>query len=300
MKRIFQIGILALIGLIAIGFALHRFERYHRSRIDQVKEMERRYWKEQSDLLEAQLATLEQEIKNLKVSKRTRTKVSEVFKEDPQKLMFPEEELTLEKAVYQLVTFFSYLDQQDYIKSHQLNGGSQQAFRQAIDSLLKSPPLYTAELANLTNLTRNLDHFKTTLGEASAGIFSEIFSNETELIEPVLHAFYYWIELCKNNSNNILACPMPSQLYEYASFFLGTFAGRNYLFESNPKLRVLINYYSVLIVDHSLDEQINPNGIDIRQHILSTMQEIDLQKDLVGLEGYQEKLKLLAKKYKLI
>jgi hypothetical protein len=53
-------------------------------------------------------------------------------------------------------------------------------------------------------------------------------------------------------------------------------------------------------VDRALDEQNNPNGIDIREHILSALRAISLQKDLVGLEGYQEKLKLLARKYQLI
>ena len=300
MKRILQIGILILIGLVIIGFALHRFDRYHRSRIDQVKVMERRYWQQQTDQLEAQLTKLEKEIKDLKVSKKTRTKVSDVFKEDPQKLMFPEGEPTLEMAVYQLVTFFSYLDQQDYIKAHQLKGGSQLLFRQTIELLLQNLPMFNAELATISNLTRNLDHFQSVLGKESAAIFSEIFANETELLEPVLQAFYYWVNLCENNPNNIIACPKLPQLYEYASFFLGTFAGRNYLFESNPKLRVLLNYYSVLIIDRALEDQTNPNGIDIRQHILSTLQSINLQKDLVGLEVYQEKLKSLARKYQLI
>ena len=300
MKRILQIGILVLVILIVGGFALHRFEQYHRNRINQVKALERRYWEEQNEQLEAQLDKLEQEIKNLKVSPKTLEKVSEVFKEDPQKLMFPEGEPTLEKSVYQLVTFFSYLDQQDYIKARQLSGGSQQAFRQAIETLLQAPPLFTAELANLENLTNNLKHFQAVLGEPSTDLFKEIFSNESELLEPMLHAFYHWIELCEDNPNNIIACPKLAQLYDYASFFLGTFAGRNYLFESNPKLRVLINYYSVLVIDRALDEQNNPNGIDIRQHILSSLRAISLQKDLVGLESYQEKLKLLARKYQLI
>ena len=300
MKRILQIGILILMVLIVGGFALHRFEQYHRSRIDQVKALERRYWKEQNKQLEAQLDKLEQEIKNLKVSTKTREKVSEVFKEDPQKLMFPAGEPTLEKAVYRLVTFFSYLDQQEYVKARELTGGSQQAFRQAIEALLKNPPLYSAELANLENLTNNLEHFQAVLGKPATGLFKEIFANESELLEPVLHAFFYWIELCEDNPNNIIACPMLPQLYDYASFFLGTFAGRNYLFESNPKLRVLINYYSVLIIDRALDEQNNPNGIDIRQHILSSLRAISLQKDLVGLDSYQERLKLLARKYQLI
>jgi len=300
MKRILQIGILILIGLMAVGFALHRFERYHRGRIDQVKEMERRYWQQQTDQLEAQLDNLEKEIKDLKVSKKTRTKLSDVFKEDPQKLMFPEGQPTLEMAVYQLVTFFSYLDQQQYIKAHQLRGGSQQLFRQSIEQLLQNLPMFNAEMATISNLARNLDHFQSVLGKDAAGIFSEIFTNETELLEPVLQAFYVWFDLCENNPNNIIACPKLPQLYEYASFFLGTFAGRNYLFESSPKMRVLLNYYSVLIVDRALDDQTNPNGIDIREHILSTMQSINLQKDLVGLEVYQEKLKSLARKYQLI
>lgn len=300
MKRILQIGILTLIVLMAIGFGLHRFERYHRNQIDLVKAMERRYWKEQSDQLEAQLTKLEQDIQNLKVSSKTREKVSEVFKEDPLKLMFPEGDPTLEKSVYKLVTFFSYLDQQEYIKARQLPGGSHQAFRQAVELLLQNTPMFTAELANLENLTRNLNHFQSVLKKPATDLFREIFASETALVEPVLHAFYHWIELCEDNPNNIIACPLLPQLYEYASFFLGTFGGRNYLFESSPKLRVLINYYSILVVDHALDEQINPNGIDIRQHILSSMREINLQKDLVGLDGYQEKLKLLARKYQLI
>lgn len=299
MKRILQIGILVLILLMVGGFALHRFETYHRSRIDQVRAFERKYWMDQNEQLEEQITRLEGEIENLKVSPRTRQKVSEVFKADPQKLLLPEGEPSLEKSVYQLVTFFSYLDQQDYIQDRQLAGGSQQAFRQAIESLLETTPLFTGELATLDSLTQNLNHFQTVLGEPAAELFEEIFSKESELLEAVLLAFFHWIVLCEKNPNNIIACPTLSQLYDYASFFLGTFAGRNYLFESHPKLRVLISYYSILIVDRALDEQNNPNGIDIRPHIQSSLQAIRLQKDLVGLDGYREKLKSLAKKYQL-
>ena len=289
-----------LVALIGIGFALHRFEQYHRSRINQIKEAERRYWQEKSERLEAQLGELEGEIKNLKVSKETRTKVSEVFKEDPQQLMFPKGEPTLEKTVFQLVTFFAYLDQQDYVKARKLEGGSQQAFRRALEKLLRNPPLFNGELADISSLNRNLKHFQTVLGEPAADLFSDIFSKENEILEPVLNAFFHWFQLCEQNPNNMLECPKLAELYDYASFFLGTYAGRNYLFESDPKLRVLLNYYSILIIDRALDEQINPNGIDIRQHILSSLRAISLQKNLVGLDGYQETLKSLAKKYKLI
>jgi hypothetical protein len=299
MKRILQIGILVLIFLMVGVFALHRFEEYHRSRINQVKAFERKYWMDQNKQLEEKIARLEGEIKNLKVSPGTRQKVSEVFKEEPRKLIFPEGEPTLEKTVYQLVTFFSYLDQQDYVKDRQLNGGSQQAFRQAIEALLEAPPLFTAELATLDSLTQNLNHFRTVLGEPATELFKEIFSNESELLETVLNAFYHWSDLCEENPNNIIACPTLPRLYDYASFFLGTFAGRNYLFECHPKLRALINYYSILIVDRALDAQNNPNGIDIRQHIRSSLRSIRMQKDLVGLDGYLETLKSLAKKYQL-
>ncbi len=300
MKQILKIGIIALIAVLAGAFALNRFQRYHHSRIDQVKELERRYWQEQTDQLEGQLARLEEEIEKLQVSEQTRTKVTEVFKEEPLKLMFAEGELTLEKTVFQLVTFFAYLDQQEYVKAHAPGGGSHQIFRQALDKLLQHPPMYNEELANLDNLNRNLSHFEAVLGKDAVRFFSDVFNNETELLEPLLNAYDSWSQLCESHSNSVLTCPRLPQLYDYASFFLGTFAGRNYLFESNPKLRVLLTYYSVLILDRAIDEQLNPNGLDIRQHILSALRAVDLQKDLVGMEVYQSKLKLLARKYRLI
>ncbi len=299
MKRILLFGILLLVVLIVGGFGLRRFEQFYRRQVVQVKAEERQYWQDKTGQLKAQLGRLEEEIKYLKLSEQTRRKVSGVFKDDPFKVLLPEEDTTPEKAVFQLVTFFAYLDQQDYVKTYKLPGGSQQAFRMAVAQLLQNPPLFSAELLSLKNLGRNLGHFRSVLGRRPAAFFAEVFSRETELLEPVLRAFFFWFTHCRREDSGILDCPSLPQLYEYASFFLGTFAGRNYLFETHPKLRVLLTYYSVLVIDRALDERLNPNGIDIRPHIANAMAAMDSQKDLIGLKDYQATLKKLAGKHQL-
>ena len=92
-------------------------------------------------------------------------------------------------------------------------------------------------------------------------------------------------------------CPSLETLYEYAGFFLNTLAGRSYLMRRNSRQRLLITYYSILILDKANEETVNRYGIDILPHLDFLASEINSQKDLVHKKHYLAKLGSLKEKY---
>ena len=88
-------------------------------------------------------------------------------------------------------------------------------------------------------------------------------------------------------------------MYQYAGFFLTTLGGRSYLLRRDSKLRILINYYSILILDLANNEKMNSVGIDIRNHIELLFIDLSNQKGLVYCDGYLNELEALKTKYNL-
>jgi hypothetical protein len=89
------------------------------------------------------------------------------------------------------------------------------------------------------------------------------------------------------------------QLYVYACFFLETFGGRSYLLRRDSKVRILILYYCVLIIDQANIHGVNSNGLDIRPHIKLVLDDVTHQIGLNYKNQYFIKLETLRKKYRL-
>jgi hypothetical protein len=87
------------------------------------------------------------------------------------------------------------------------------------------------------------------------------------------------------------------RLYDYAGYVLNTLGGRSYVLRRESKMRMLVKYYAILIVDRANDEKYNRYGIDVRPYIDYLFYDIANQKGLTYRERYLTRLTVLRDKY---
>jgi hypothetical protein len=196
--------------------------------------------------------------------------------------------------------FFEHLDTRDYIKGYRLKGISLEHFSRLISKLIANPPIIVRETDDLFAILNNMAHLYRVLGAQDVLLVKDILSHERELIEPILMLFERWSIIgpqCTDTDMPI-SLPLPG-LYQYAGFFLNTLGGQSYLLRRQTNIRVLLRYYSVLILDRANSEGINIYGIDIRYHLNSIIDELDIAKDLSGRQDYLSNLFRIQEKYQV-
>ena len=202
-----------------------------------------------------------------------------------------------EKVESQLGSFFNYLNSQSYMADRNIKGGSAGFFRECAARLLADPPVNIAEMQDMFRLVKNVTHFYRVLGKDRLLLAKDIMNSEDRVLEPALGVLYTRIVECKR--------PLPGdnvplsieRVYDYAGYFLNTLGGRSYLMRRESKLRLLVTYYSILIVDHANDEKFNRYGIDLRPYIDYLFYDISNQKGLAYRERYLTRLTALRDKY---
>jgi hypothetical protein len=194
-----------------------------------------------------------------------------------------------------MTAFFTYLDRQDYILSHELEGGTWNLFQQVVKELSATPPLVTGEMKDFSSLIQHLAHFYRVLGRERIELITEFMQHESEIIESVMATFFAWLTSGDRCKDQIAKPPSLEVLYEYAGFFLNTLAGRSYLLRRNSKIRMLTTYYSVLILDRANEETLNRYGIDIRPHIELSLYDISNQRGLIHQKKYLAELEAIRK-----
>jgi hypothetical protein len=198
---------------------------------------------------------------------------------------------------HRIRAFFAYLDEQPYVQAYNLEGGTYLQYQIAINKLSSKPPTITGEMQSLYTMVRNVAHFYRVMGKKPVYLTREILQNESEVIEPVMQTFYSWYIMDDGGKSTLGGRPSPEIMYEYAGFLLNTLGGRSYLLRRSPKIRALITYYCVLVLDRANDEELNSKGIDIRPYIKSALMEIKNQIGLIYQKDYITKLSELSLKY---
>ncbi len=193
--------------------------------------------------------------------------------------------------------FFSYLDQQEYLRPFDLKVPSQAYFVALAAKLLNNPPIVSGESNDLYTMLKNMAHFFRVIGRDNILLIKTILDRERDKIEDVAAELYQWtaIGACGNEQFKLNA-PLP-QLYEYAGFFLNTMGGRSYLFRRDSRSRLLVDYYAILIIDRANSKQLNKYGIDIRPIIPRLIQDIKSSNQLIYKEKYLDHLYDLQVKY---
>ena len=204
---------------------------------------------------------------------------------------------SLEKTDRLINDFFTYLDHQSYVQSHNLSGGSRKQFFQICESLLADSPVTTRETDSLNYLLKNVYFFYRTLGKKRIILINDVLRNESDIVEPLMRLFYLRFTAPDSISDGRSVCPTLEQMYEYVSFFLETLGGQSYLFRRDPRIRILAQYYCVLMIDAAIEQGHNPNGIDIRPHVRHMLDEISDQKNLIYKNDYLVALEKLKRKY---
>lgn len=197
-----------------------------------------------------------------------------------------------------ILLFFEHLDSQNYIREYSMKGSTRDHMNGIIKKLIANPPVVVRETDDLFAILNNMAHFFRVLGPKDILLIKDILINERELIEPTMALFYKWSEIepdCLNKNLNI-KLPLLG-LYEYAGYFINTLGGQSYLFRRSLHLRLLIRYYSILIIDRANSVDANRYGIDIRYTLDALIAELQTNGDLENSQDYLENLIRLQDSY---
>jgi hypothetical protein len=291
------------VGIVILGalsfFAYKNFMTWQKGSLEKAVKQEQQLWQDKTSGLEKEVRLLQQELEAVKSTTYPKEKAAEAFGKEPEKIYQKERKVSFEEIEREIASFFRYLDNQAYIASYGLKGGTYKEYQKTVDSLSKNPPIITGEMDSLHRLLKNMAHLFRVSGKNRIKLANDILNNESDIIEPVMRIFYLWFTLKDGSKQKIKGRPSFQVLYEYSGFFLNTLAGRSYLLRRDPKVRTLTYYYCVLIIDQANDEKFNSYGLDIRPHIQKSYDEIRSQIGLVNQKMYISTLETLKQKYNL-
>jgi len=196
-----------------------------------------------------------------------------------------------------LSNFFNEIDKKEYIEPFGLDEPSLEYFTALATQLLDNPPVVVRESDDLFTILKNTAHFFRIIGKDNILLIKTILDREADQIEDVADELYQWT-VTGSCSSKILPLNAPlEKMYEYAGFFINTMGGRSYLFRRDSRSRLLVNYYSILIIDRTNNENMNRYGIDIKTSIKQLIQEIETTNNLIYKESYLDTLYALMEKY---
>lgn len=202
------------------------------------------------------------------------------------------------RALTGITSFYDHLDQQPYLRESQLGAPSSVYFSRLIQKMLDTPPIVTGETADLFSIIKNTSHFFRVIGKDDILTLKTVISREKSSYEELLADFYALSHRPEALRREFAIELKEDSLYDYAGFFLTTMGGRLYLFRRDASLRMLVSYYSILIVEEANRLGKNRHGIDVRpvvEQLISEMENSGSQ--LTFKEHYLDNLYNLKEKY---
>jgi len=186
--------------------------------------------------------------------------------------------------------YFQYLDTKKYIQNLKLGETSFARFKQVMDRLAAKPPIPAGEGVDPAIMVKNIYFFCRALDKKDLALIKQVVSHDRDTLEDNMGMFYQWLMLGESCPDPGNVRPSFEVLYRYAGFFLNTTGGRAYMFRRGLKVRLLVSYYSVLIIYQADKAGKNNYGIDVLPHIRMLMEEMGNYPNLIYKEGYLETL----------
>jgi hypothetical protein len=197
-----------------------------------------------------------------------------------------------------IAAFYSHLDQQEYLRTFHFDAPSEIYFSRLIQKMLDTPPVVSGETNDLYTVLQNTAHFFRIVGRENMLALKAIISNEQKSYEGIMADFYSISRQPDHLRESFSIALNEDALYDYAGFFLTTMGGRLYLFRRDSSLRMIVNYYAILVVDEAVQTRRNRHGIDIRPVIDNLIGEIENSGNQLQLkEQYLDNLYDLKEKY---
>ena len=194
-------------------------------------------------------------------------------------------------------TFFRYLDHQDYVRDLVPEADMHARFEKILKRLAATPPYPAENISDPEHMIRNITHFFHILKKEDLQLIKEIIDNEHDSMEIDVRMFFKWLSLRDRCPSPEELKPSMESLYQYAGFFLNTIGGRAFLFRRTSALRLLISYYSLLVLHEADKMGENRYGLDIYPHIAPVKNEIANYPVFQFQQEYIEQLSRLEEYY---
>jgi hypothetical protein len=283
-------------AVIAIGlFGFHWIYQWHHSRLQHAVQDEKKECLQKIAQLEEEIDQLAQEVGSHRSAANVDLRnVFGVIKPDA---LGKIDEVDCQKITSQAIAFFRYLDSKGYLMRPGVELQAEEMFAEIGSKLAAHPPVNVGEMEDIYSLIRNMTHFYRLLGKDRLNALRDVFASESVVLEPAMSVMFAWVTTCKSGNPTGKGQIQLDTLYQYACYFLNTLAGRSYLLRREGKVRLLVNYYALLIVDMANSAKRNSLGLDIRPHMDYVFYDLNNQKGLLYRDRYLTRLAVLRNKY---
>jgi len=207
----------------------------------------------------------------------------------------PPPPMSCSQAAGSLRSFVDSLEKKDYIKEFKLKQPLRKHLDGLKDKLAAKPPAVVRETDDLYTVISNTAHFFRVIGKDNIQFVKTLLEREQEKIEE-LAASLYAASVGPDCPADTVQLPF-STAYDYSVFFLNTIGGRSYLFRREARVRLLINYYALLLIDEASNRSLNRHGTEISGLIQPLIREIEATNQLARKEEYLARLRSLAERH---
>ena len=245
-------------------------------------------FQEEEKIRSEELAKSPAETKDILVQSPSLSEPQERLEEVESKGMKVEDEC--QKMEKDLQEFFTYLDAKDYIRELRIKEGTFNHFLKIIRSLSLNPPIPAGEGLNYDMIISNIYHFYRALELKDLTLIKLILKNEADTMEINLALFYKWLMSNDECGQKEGIPPTLDTLYRYAGFLVNSIGGRAYLFRRETRLRLLLYYYSLLIIHEADKKKMNNFGVDITPFLEPLAEEIENYQFLYFRKEYAGRL----------
>jgi hypothetical protein len=195
-----------------------------------------------------------------------------------------------ERMEKEVKEFFAYLDGKGYVKELKIGEDMFTHFKKVVHLLSENPPMPAGEGLKQDALIRNIFHFYRVLGFRDLTLILRILRNEADTLELNLASLYEWLMSAEKCDQKDGLPPSLDIVYRYAGFLVNSIGGRSYLFRRETRLRLLVNYYCLLIIHEADKRKMNSFGIDITPFLEPLAEEIERYQFLYYRKEYAGKL----------
>lgn len=196
-----------------------------------------------------------------------------------------------------LSDFFQYLDRKKYVQHLYPETPCRTLFKKTLRRVGTRTPIPAGEGIDPKFMIGNIYHFYRSLDKKELRLIREVLINERDTMELNLDLFYRWVTSGERCPKSDIRRPSAEVLYRYAGFFLNTVGGRAYLFRRTPSIRLIISYYSVLIVYEADKQGKNNYGIDIFPLLPTLIDEMERADHLQLQDEYIHRLSEIERYY---
>lgn len=287
----------AVVGIVLFGY--HWINRWHNVVLERQVSAERQACLRKITQLESEIRQMAKELEDQRAAMPTKSDLSNVFGAEKPAAAAKSGDMDCQKVTAQVMAFFDYLDSKAYLIWPGINTRAEAMFDEIVARLAANPPINVGEMEHLYSLVRNVTHFYRVLGKERIELLKEILNSESAVLEPAMAVMYTWLTACRSESStDSEQTASLKTMYQYASYFLNTMGGRSYLLRRDSKMRMLINFYALCIVDKANDEGLNSYGLDIRTYIDYIFYDLNNQKGLMYPQRYLSQLAAMQAKYR--